>query len=353
MHKINFYRRGMKIARCAATAIAGSTPPLQNCSTVVHEAEEVTAEEMDDELEVEGVVKEDVGEAEAGELREVTAKANKVPKATELSLEAVITEKEEEAGRELNAKEREYLSLQLEKQRILQISVSMRGEEDKKRYKAIRNRLENLKHLQEFLKLPSKACKSAAQRMKIYRGKISNDTIEDDRAKACNQSSLEATLGQKAEEAGKELEDDEQEYVRLQFERNSLMRQYPNASDRNKEVVDRTGQSCNGEDGDDDDEVVEARLSGLLEECDNQLQEDGVDGEGEDQDGGEGGSLLEDYQSCYGGEGDDADNRDAAFVTSTPLVNRRAAKSPVAINQIEVVTAHHLPEVRAVQDQID
>ena len=214
-------------------------------------AEEVAAEEMEDTFEVEGVVKEDVGEAEAGELREVPVKTNKVSEATELSLEAVIAEKEEEAGRELNVKEREYLSLQLEQQRILQISVSMRGDEDKKRYNAIRNQLEKLKHLQEFLKLPSKGCKSAAQRMKKYRGKMSNDTREDDRAKPCNQSSLEATLGQKEEEAGKELEDDEQEYVRLQFERNLLMCQYPNASDRQtkeagEELDDIDAGECSG-----------------------------------------------------------------------------------------------------------
>ena len=51
------------------------------------------------------------------------------------------------------------------------------------------------------------------------------------------QPSLEATLVQKAQAAGKELDEFQQEYVRLQFERNSLRRQYPKSSDRNKEIV--------------------------------------------------------------------------------------------------------------------
>lgn len=51
--------------------------------------------------------------------------------------------------------------------------------------------------------------------------------------------SLEATLVEKSQAAGRELNEFEQQYVRLQFKRNSLVRQYPNVSARNKEIVNR------------------------------------------------------------------------------------------------------------------
>ena len=98
-----------------------------------------------------------------------------------LSLDAIIAEKEEQAGRELNGKEREFLSLQLEQQRILQIAAYKRGEQDKKRYKAIRTRLGKIKSIEEFLKLPSKACKSPAERKKNSREKMSAEAREDDK----------------------------------------------------------------------------------------------------------------------------------------------------------------------------
>ena len=99
--------------------------------------------------------------------------------AIDSSLEAIIAEKEVTVGRELTAKEKEYLNLQLEQQRILKIAASTRGEEDNKRYKAIRNRLLKLKHMEEFLKLPSKAPKAGAERDKIYRDKKSNARDEN------------------------------------------------------------------------------------------------------------------------------------------------------------------------------
>ena len=51
--------------------------------------------------------------------------------------------------------------------------------------------------------------------------------------------SLESTLAQKTKEVGKILDKKEEEYVRLQFERNSILSQYPNVSSRNKEIVKR------------------------------------------------------------------------------------------------------------------
>ena len=98
-----------------------------------------------------------------------------------LSLEALIAEKEEQADRELNKKEREYLSLQMEHQRILQIAASKRGKEEIGRIKAIRNRLEKIKPIEDFLKLPSTSCKSGAERNKIYREKKSNEAREEDK----------------------------------------------------------------------------------------------------------------------------------------------------------------------------
>ena len=99
--------------------------------------------------------------------------------AREPSLEAIIAEKEVKAGRELNAKEREYLTLHLERRRILQIAASVRGRDDKKRYTAIHNRFRKLRHIEEFLKLPPKACKSGAERMRIYREKMCAIAKED------------------------------------------------------------------------------------------------------------------------------------------------------------------------------
>ena len=55
-------------------------------------------------------------------------------------------------------------------------------------------------------------------------------------------ASLESTFAQKAKEAGKLLDNDEKEYVRLQFERNLLVAKYPNTSDRNKQVVSQIQQ---------------------------------------------------------------------------------------------------------------
>ena len=98
-----------------------------------------------------------------------------------LSLEALIAEKEEQADRELNKKEREYLSLQMEHKRILQIAASKRGKEEIGRIKAIRNRLEKIKPIEDFLKLPSTSCKSGAERNKIYREKKSNEAREEDK----------------------------------------------------------------------------------------------------------------------------------------------------------------------------
>ena len=96
-----------------------------------------------------------------------------------LSLEALIAEKEKHAGRELNKKEREYLSLQLEHQRILWIAASQRGEEEKRRMAAIKNRLKKIKPIEDFLKLPSMSCKSGAERNRIYRGKMSAEAKEE------------------------------------------------------------------------------------------------------------------------------------------------------------------------------
>ena len=99
--------------------------------------------------------------------------------AIDSSLEAIIAEKEETAGRELTAKEKEYLNLQLQMQRILQISTSQRGKEEKEKLMAIRNRLKKIKPSEEFLKLPSKAPKSGAERNHIYRGKMSKSKDEN------------------------------------------------------------------------------------------------------------------------------------------------------------------------------
>ena len=79
------------------------------------------------------------------------------------------------------------------------------------------------------------------------------------------QPSLEATLDRKAEEAGRELEEEE-EYVRLQFERNSLVRRDPNASARKKEQPKNL--TADGDGGDD----REALLDSLLEDVQSQLQ---------------------------------------------------------------------------------
>ena len=46
--------------------------------------------------------------------------------------------------------------------------------------------------------------------------------------------SLEEILALKAEEAGKVLNTEEKEYVCLQFERNSLLRLFPNSEDRDR-----------------------------------------------------------------------------------------------------------------------
>ena len=100
-----------------------------------------------------------------------------------LSLEALISEKEERAGRQLNKKEKEYLSLQLEQQGILQIPASDRGKQEKGRYEAIRTRLAKIKPIEEFLKLPSKACKSPARRKNISRVKMSTEAREEDKEK--------------------------------------------------------------------------------------------------------------------------------------------------------------------------
>ena len=79
------------------------------------------------------------------------------------------------------------------------------------------------------------------------------------------QPSLEATLDRNAEEAGRELEEEE-EYVRLQFERNSLVRRDPNASARKKEQLKNL--TADGDGGDD----REALLDSLLEDVQSQLQ---------------------------------------------------------------------------------
>ena len=62
-----------------------------------------------------------------------------------VSSQEIIAEKEEKAGRKLNVKEREYLELKLERKKILEKPAKERSNEENKRYKAIRNRMEKLK----------------------------------------------------------------------------------------------------------------------------------------------------------------------------------------------------------------
>ena len=169
-----------KITGCAATDVTNSA---------THGAirlEEVFVEAIKDDFEVEGmeVEEEDVGEAEADEVQELTAEPSQVTdEVKDLSLEAIIIEKEKEAGRKLNVKEQKYLSLQLEHQRILQISASQRGYEDKKRNETIRKQLKRMKPFEEFLKLSSKASKSSAERKQISRENMSAEKREDEREK--------------------------------------------------------------------------------------------------------------------------------------------------------------------------
>ena len=149
----------MRIARCANTSAA---------TTNQYDAD-ISEEDANGD------------EEEACEFQKLTVKSTEVTaEARELSLEAIIAQREEEAGREINDKEKEFLSLQLERQRFLQISPSERGEEDKKRYKAISYRLARLKPIEDFLKPTPK---SAAERKKISRGKMSDDARSDERAK--------------------------------------------------------------------------------------------------------------------------------------------------------------------------
>lgn len=50
---------------------------------------------------------------------------------------------------------------------------------------------------------------------------------------------MEEILALKAEESGKALSTEEEEYVRLQFERNSLIRLFPNSEDRDEDMIKR------------------------------------------------------------------------------------------------------------------
>ena len=61
-----------------------------------------------------------------------------------VSSEEIILEKEEKAGRKLNVKEREYLELKLERQKILEKPAKERSNEENKRYTAIKNRMKKL-----------------------------------------------------------------------------------------------------------------------------------------------------------------------------------------------------------------
>ena len=92
-----------------------------------------------------------------------------------------IAEKEDEAGRKLNVNEREYLCLLVERRRYLQISSSERGQEDKRRYNAIRSQMTKLTKLQpmeDFLKMTTK---TAAERKRISRAKMSDEAKEKER----------------------------------------------------------------------------------------------------------------------------------------------------------------------------
>ena len=79
--------------------------------------------------------------------------------------------------------------------------------------------------------------------MKIVTSTSSGVVIPVPAIQICSSSdpvvSLEATLCQKTIDAGKELDYEEKEYVRLQFEKNLLVSQYPKLSDRKKDVVKR------------------------------------------------------------------------------------------------------------------
>ena len=50
---------------------------------------------------------------------------------------------------------------------------------------------------------------------------------------------MEEILALKAEEAGKVLNTEEKEYVCLQFERNSLLRLFPNSEDREEDTTQK------------------------------------------------------------------------------------------------------------------
>ena len=153
----------MKIARYATTPVATTT----HYDADISEEEEYVDEPID-------------GQRSIADENQVNADAG------ELSLEAIIAEKEEEAGRELNEKEREYLSLQIEQQKILQIKASKRTKKETDRYKEIRSRLRRRKPMEDFLNLPTKKCKSTAERMRIYRAKMSSRSKQEIRSKDCS-----------------------------------------------------------------------------------------------------------------------------------------------------------------------
>ena len=102
---------------------------------------------------------------------------------------------------------------------------------------SIQSRLAKLKSPRELWKLASKACKSPKAAAMVHEFEVNGLGLEREDIGLEVEPSLEATLVEKAQAAGKELNEFEQEYVRLQFEKNSLMRQYPNASARSKEIV--------------------------------------------------------------------------------------------------------------------
>ena len=109
----------MKIARYATTPVASTT----------HYDADISEEDANGD------------EAQACLFKILPVKATEVTaEERELSLEAIIAQKEDEAGRGLNKREQDFLSLQLERQQILEISPSERGEQEKKRYKAIRKK---------------------------------------------------------------------------------------------------------------------------------------------------------------------------------------------------------------------